>query len=72
MASSKNKKNKNKQKKRNKQTNKQKTKTNYKKNILQHQQFAESLAELSEPNRIPLPVMTFAVVRSLVLMRLQL
>ena len=63
MASSKNKKTK---------TNKQKTtKRNYKKNILQHQQFAESLAELSEPNRITLPVMTFAVIRSLVLMRLQ-
>ena len=70
MASSKNK---NKQKQtRKRETNKQKTtKTNYKKNILQHQQFAESLAELSEPNRIPLPVMTFAVIRSLVLMRLQ-
>jgi len=58
--------------KKGKQTNKQKTtKTNNKKNILQHQQFAESLAEFSEPNRIPLSVMAFAVTRSPVLMTLQ-
>ena len=41
------------------------------KNILQHQQFVESLAELSEPIRIPSSMMTFAVIRSLILMRLQ-
>ena len=40
------------------------------KNILQHQQFVESLAELLEPIWIPSSVMTFAVLRSLVLMRL--
>ena len=41
------------------------------KNIFQHQQFVKSLAELSEPIRIPSLVMTFAVIRSLGLMRLQ-
>ena len=34
------------------------------KNILQHHQFVESLAELSEPTRIPSPVVTFAVIRA--------
>ena len=63
MASSKNKKQ--------KQTKNNKNKLL--KNFLQHQQFAESLTELSEPNRIPSSVMTtFSVIRSLVLMRLQL
>ena len=41
------------------------------KNILQHQQFVESLAELSEPIQTPSSVMTFAVICGLVLMRLQ-
>ena len=41
------------------------------KNILQHQQLVESLAELSEPIWIPSSVMTFAVIGSLVLIRLQ-
>ena len=41
------------------------------KNILQHQQFVESLAELSEPIRIPSSVMTFAVIRSLVFLTFQ-
>ena len=41
------------------------------KNILQHQQFVESLAELSKPIWIPSSLITFAVIRSLVLMRLQ-
>ena len=41
------------------------------KNTLQHQQFVESLAELLEPTQIPSSVMKFAVIRSLVLMRLQ-
>ena len=40
------------------------------KNILQHQQFVESLAELSEPIQTPSSVMTFAVICGLVLMRL--
>ena len=63
MASSKNKKQ--------KQTKNNKNKLL--KNFLQHQQFAESLTELSEPNRIPSSVTTtFSVIRSLVLMRLQL
>ena len=63
MASSKNKKQ--------KQTKNNKNKLL--KNFLQHQQFAEILTELSEPNRIPSSVMTtFSVIRSLVLMRLQL
>ena len=63
MASSKNKKQ--------KQTKNNKNKLL--KKFLQHQQFAESLTELSEPNRIPSSVMTtFSVIRSLVLMRLQL
>ena len=34
------------------------------KNILQHHQFVESLAELSEPIWIPSPVVTFAVIRA--------
>ena len=34
------------------------------KNILQHQQFVESLGELSEPIWIPSPVVTFAVIRA--------
>ena len=34
------------------------------KNILQHQQFVESLAELLEPIWIPSPVVTFAVIRA--------
>ena len=34
------------------------------KNILQHHQFVESLAELSEPISIPSPVVTFAVIRA--------
>ena len=37
------------------------------KNIPQHQQFVDSLAELLEPIRIPSSVMTFALIRSLVL-----
>ena len=41
------------------------------KNIFQHQQFVKSLAELSEPIRIPSSVMTFVLIRSLGLMRLQ-
>ena len=41
------------------------------KNILQHQQFVESLAELSEPIQTPSSVMTFAVICGLILMRLQ-
>ena len=46
-------------------------KINITKNILQCQQVVESLAELSEPIRIlSLVIQTFAVIRSLVLMRL--
>ena len=41
------------------------------KNILQHQEVVESLAELWEAIRIPSSVMTFAVIHSLVSMRLQ-
>ena len=41
------------------------------KNILQHPQFVESLAELSEPIQTPSSVMTFAVICGLILMRLQ-
>ena len=41
------------------------------KNILKHQQFVESLAELSEPIQTPSSVMTFAVICGLILMRLQ-
>ena len=41
------------------------------KNIPQHQQFVESLAKLLEPIPIPSSVVTFAVIRSLVLMGLQ-
>ena len=41
------------------------------KNILQHQWFIESYAELLEPIPIPSLVMMFAVIRSLILMRLQ-
>ena len=41
------------------------------KNIPQHQQFVESLAKLLEPIRIPSSVVTFAVIRILVLMGLQ-
>ena len=36
------------------------------KNILQHQQFVESLAVLSKPIRVPSSVMTFTVIRSLI------
>ena len=39
------------------------------KNILQQQQFIESLAERSGPIRIPSSFMTFAVIHSLGLMR---
>ena len=39
------------------------------KNILQQQHFIESLAETSEPIRIPSSVMKFAVIHSLGLMR---
>jgi len=41
------------------------------KNILQHQEVVESLAELWKAIRIPSSVMTFAVIHSLVLMRQQ-
>ena len=41
-------------------------------NNLQHQQLDESFAELSEPIRISSSVMKFAVIRSLVLMKLQI
>ena len=41
------------------------------KNIPQHQQFVESLAKLLGPIRIPSSEVTFAVIRSLVLMGLQ-
>ena len=37
------------------------------KKIPQHQQFVDSYAEFSKPIRIPQSVMTFAVIRSLVL-----
>ena len=43
----------------------------FQKNILQHPQFVESLAELSEPIQTPSSVMTFAVICGLILMRLQ-
>ena len=42
---------------------------NKNKNILQQQQFFESLAERSGPIRIPSSVMKFAVIHSLGLMR---
>ena len=41
------------------------------KNILQHQRFIESYAELLEPIPIPSSVMMFVVIHSLILMRLQ-
>ena len=41
------------------------------KNILQHQQFVESLGELLEPIQIPSSVMTCAVIRSLVFLTFQ-
>ena len=41
------------------------------KNILQRQQCVKSLLRAFEPIRIPSSAMTFAVIRSLVLMRLQ-
>ena len=39
----------------------------FRNHILQHQQFVDSLADLSEPIRIPSSVITLVVIRSLVL-----